>query len=77
MGCISPQEYPSERRQYLFAFKTFGWRAGREMLRKMTDEAMYILSGMLPEHRQGFCADQSQATQGTIERVQAYTLVKR
>jgi 1-acyl-sn-glycerol-3-phosphate acyltransferase len=52
-----------------FRFKTFGQRAGREMLRKMTDEAMYILASMLPEYRRGYYADQSQATQDTIEWV--------
>jgi hypothetical protein len=35
----------------------------------MTDEAMYILAGMLPEHRRGFYADLSIATQETIEWV--------
>jgi 1-acyl-sn-glycerol-3-phosphate acyltransferase len=44
-------------------------RAGREMLRRMTDEAMYILSGMLPEYRRGFYSDLSLATQETIDWV--------
>ncbi|HSB65202.1 MAG TPA: lysophospholipid acyltransferase family protein [Anaerolineales bacterium] len=52
-----------------FRFKTFGQRAGRDMLRQMTDEAMYILAGMLPEYRRGVYADLSQATQETIEWV--------
>lgn len=42
-------------------------RANREQLRKMTDEAMYILAQMLPEHRRGVYSDLSQATQETIE----------
>ena len=52
-----------------FRFKTFGQRAGREILRQMTDEAMYILAGMLPEYRRGFYADLSRATHETIEWV--------
>ena len=52
-----------------FRFKSFGHRAGREMLRLMTDEAMYILAGMLPEHRRGVYADLSLATRETIELV--------
>ena len=35
----------------------------------MTDEAMYILSAMLPENRRGFYADLSLATHETIEWV--------
>jgi 1-acyl-sn-glycerol-3-phosphate acyltransferase len=50
-----------------FRFKTFGQRAGRELLRQMTDEAMYILAAMLPEYRRGVYADLSLATQKTIE----------
>jgi 1-acyl-sn-glycerol-3-phosphate acyltransferase len=42
-------------------------RAGREQLRKMTDEAMYLLAGLLPPHRRGFYADLSKATHDTIE----------
>jgi 1-acyl-sn-glycerol-3-phosphate acyltransferase len=52
-----------------FVFKNFNQRAGKEMLRKMTDEAMYVLAAMLPEHRRGFYADLSLATQETIEWV--------
>ena len=44
--------------------------AGREQLRKMTDEAMYILAEMLPEYRRGVYADLEKATQETIEWVQ-------
>ena len=52
-----------------FRFKTFGKRAGREMLRQMTDEAMYILAALLPEYRRGVYADLSCATRETIEWV--------
>ena len=41
--------------------------AGHKQLRKMTDEAMYILASMLPPHRRGVYVDQIQATQETIE----------
>ncbi len=41
--------------------------AGREQLRKMTDEAMYILAGMLPPERRGVYADLALATRDTIE----------
>jgi 1-acyl-sn-glycerol-3-phosphate acyltransferase len=52
-----------------FRFRTFGQRAGREMLRQMTNEAMYILASMLPEYRRGVYADLSLATRETIEWV--------
>ena len=52
-----------------FRFNTHGQRAGKELLRQMTDEAMYILAGMLPEYRRGYYADLSLATQETIEWV--------
>jgi hypothetical protein len=52
-----------------FRFKGFGQRAGREMLSKMTEEAMYILAAMLPEYRRGVYADLSLATRETIEPV--------
>ena len=52
-----------------FRFKNTGQRAGKEMLRLMTDEAMYILAAMLPEYRRGVYADLSLATQETIEWV--------
>ncbi len=51
-----------------FRFKS-EQRAGREILRTMTDEAMYILAGMLLEYRRGFYSDLSLATQETIEWV--------
>ncbi len=52
-----------------FRFQTMGQRAGRERLRQMTDEAMYILAAMLPEYRRGYYADLSLATHETIEWV--------
>jgi 1-acyl-sn-glycerol-3-phosphate acyltransferase len=41
----------------------------RELLRKMADEAMYLLAAMLPAERRGYYADLSKATQETIEWV--------
>jgi 1-acyl-sn-glycerol-3-phosphate acyltransferase len=42
-------------------------RAGREQLRQMTDEAMYVLAGLLEPERRGVYADLTKATQETIE----------
>jgi 1-acyl-sn-glycerol-3-phosphate acyltransferase len=39
----------------------------RENLRKMTDEAMYLLAAMLPEHRRGVYADLSKSTLDMVE----------
>jgi len=50
-----------------FRLNSGGQRAGRETLRLMTDEAMYILASMLPEYRRGYYSDLSLATQETIE----------
>jgi 1-acyl-sn-glycerol-3-phosphate acyltransferase len=50
-----------------FGFKTTDERPRREMLRKMTDEALYILAAMLPEERRGAYRDLTQATTETIE----------
>lgn len=44
-------------------------RADRDQLRKMMDEAMYVLASMLPERRRGVYADLSKCTQETIERL--------
>lgn len=44
-------------------------KADRDQLRRMMDEAMYLLASMLPEHRRGVYADLSKSTQDTIERV--------
>jgi 1-acyl-sn-glycerol-3-phosphate acyltransferase len=78
-GTIGFPTYPFSRRWFQpgarvtfghpFRFKSDGQRAGRQMLRLMTDEAMYILSGMLPEYRRGYYSDLSLATQTTIEWV--------
>ena len=50
-----------------FKYRPQYLRARSEHLRKMTDEAMYILASMLPPKMRGFYADLSQATQNTIE----------
>lgn len=50
-----------------FRFHSELRNAAREQLRLMTDEAMYILSAMLPENRRGYYSDLSRATQDTIE----------
>lgn len=52
--------------------RPFRFRSGisyrdRDNLRKMTDEAMYLLSSMLPEYRRGVYADLSKASRDTIE----------
>ena len=41
--------------------------ASHTELRKMTDEAMYVLAAMLPEERRGVYSDLSQASRDTIE----------
>jgi 1-acyl-sn-glycerol-3-phosphate acyltransferase len=41
-------------------------RPGREELRRMTDEAMYVLAALLPERRRGIYADLSKATTDTF-----------
>lgn len=41
--------------------------AGREQLRKLTDEAMYYLAAMLPEERRGYYSELTQATQETFD----------
>ena len=50
-----------------FRFKQELSRPDRQALRKMTDEAMYVLAAMLPENLRGVYADLSKATQETIE----------
>jgi 1-acyl-sn-glycerol-3-phosphate acyltransferase len=52
-----------------FRFRSFAGRPGREQLRHMMDEAMYVLAAMLPPDRRGAYADLSQATTDTIEFV--------
>jgi 1-acyl-sn-glycerol-3-phosphate acyltransferase len=49
-----------------FLYKSSLHRPNREQLRQMTDEAMYLLAALLPEHRRGVYADLSKATQETI-----------
>jgi len=50
-----------------FRFRSLSKRPSRQELRLMTDEAMYILAGMVPEHLRGCYQDLSKATQETIE----------
>jgi 1-acyl-sn-glycerol-3-phosphate acyltransferase len=50
-----------------FRYHTSLRRAKAQTLRKMTDEAMYVLSAMLPEDRRGYYSDLSKATQETFE----------
>lgn len=50
-----------------FIFKQEMQRAGREQLRKMMDEAMYLLAKLLPPEQRGVYQDLSKATQDTIE----------
>ena len=49
-----------------FHFQSTFRRPSRGQLRQMTDEAMYVLAALLPEHRRGAYADLSRATQETI-----------
>lgn len=62
----SAAHFPLSR---LFRFKPILGRLPRERLRQMTDEAMYVLAAMLPEHRRGYYSDLSKATTETIEWV--------
>lgn len=50
-----------------FRFRQDIKRLNHEQLRQMTDEAMYILAAMLPEHLRGYYRDLSLATRETIE----------
>jgi len=50
-----------------FRFKDIGEKPGRASLRRMTDEALYVLASMLPEGRRGVYGDLRQATRETIE----------
>jgi len=52
-----------------FRFRPDLKRPDREQLRQMSDEAMYILAGLLPECRRGYYAEMAEATQETIEWV--------
>jgi 1-acyl-sn-glycerol-3-phosphate acyltransferase len=50
-----------------FRFNPEFGRPDRQLLRKMTDEAMFILSNMLPEGLRGVYSDLSKATSETIQ----------
>ncbi len=50
-----------------FRYKELEGQRNRDRLRIMTDEAMYVLAGMLPEERRGVYSDLSRATTDTIE----------
>ena len=52
-----------------FKFQPELAKAGREKLRQMTDEAMFILAEMLPESRRGVYSDLSSATRETVIRL--------
>ena len=52
-----------------FRFKKKYQRAGREELRRMTDEAMYRLAALLPPERRGVYSDLSKATEDTLEGI--------
>ncbi len=52
-----------------FRFRDEFQRARSEDLKKMSDEAMYVLAAMLPADRRGEFSDLSRATQDTIEWV--------
>ncbi len=53
-------------RPFRFRWQGSG-RPDHTLLRKMTDEAMYVLAAMLPADLRGVYADLSQATQDTLE----------
>jgi 1-acyl-sn-glycerol-3-phosphate acyltransferase len=50
-----------------FRFRSDFDHASRDQLRQMTDEAMYVLAGLLPPARRGYYHDLTAATQETIE----------
>ncbi|MBC8506755.1 MAG: 1-acyl-sn-glycerol-3-phosphate acyltransferase [Anaerolineales bacterium] len=50
-----------------FRYKPEFSHAKGETLKKMTDEAMYVLAKTLPEHRRGEYADFSRASEDTLE----------
>ena len=50
-----------------FRFKTAGVPPERDELRRMTEEAMYALAGILPERRRGAYSDQGKASHTLIE----------
>jgi 1-acyl-sn-glycerol-3-phosphate acyltransferase len=50
-----------------FRFRSEYRHAGRDQLRQMTDEAMYVLAAMLPGEQRGYYRNLSAITQETIE----------
>lgn len=46
-----------------------GGKADRQWLRKMTDEAMYVMASLLPENRRGAYSDLGRATSDTFDFV--------
>jgi len=50
-----------------FVYREKYKRAGREDLRKLSDEAMYYLAAMLPEKRRGYYSDLTKATRDTFD----------
>lgn len=50
-----------------FRYHPLPGRPDRYQLRLMTNEAMYMLASLLPEHRRGVYSDLSKATQETLE----------
>jgi 1-acyl-sn-glycerol-3-phosphate acyltransferase len=52
-----------------FVYRAKYRRAGRDDLRKLSDEAMYYLAAMLPEGRRGHYSDMSKATQDTFDLI--------
>jgi 1-acyl-sn-glycerol-3-phosphate acyltransferase len=50
-----------------FRYREMKGQRDRDRLRKMTDEAMYVLASMLPEERRGVYSDLNRATADTIE----------
>jgi 1-acyl-sn-glycerol-3-phosphate acyltransferase len=68
---ISPSRWRGEgahiRVGSLFRFLPKSERLDRQMLKHMTDEAMYVLARMLPEERRGEYSDLSAATTEMIE----------
>jgi 1-acyl-sn-glycerol-3-phosphate acyltransferase len=54
-----------------FRYRPAYQHAERQQLRQMTDEALYALAALLPEARRGAYSDLSQATQETLEFIEA------
>jgi len=69
LRCTSPWKSPGALIRFgrPFRFCQELRRSDRGTLRKMTDEAMYILAAMLPPKRRGVYSDLTRATQDTIQ----------